>query len=232
MYKDQKISLVLPCYNEEEGLQCVLPDIPPVIDEVVVVDNNCTDDTVQVATKLGARVVPESRPGYGAAYKAGFRSAQGDIIVTMDADGMYLIEPIYRLLKLLDEENYDFITCRRIPDRRRTFSSMLRYTGDVVINHAMWLTLGINLFDSQSGMWVFRKNILEKIQPTSDGMALSEELKILAFLHPEIKAAEIPVLYRDVRVGESKLNVWGDGINNLIFVFKNYRGWRKMFKKY
>ena len=86
MYKNQHISLVLPCYNEENGLREVFRDLPPCMDEVIVVDNNSTDKTSQVARDLGATVVLEKKQGYGAAYKAGLRRATGDIIVTMDGD--------------------------------------------------------------------------------------------------------------------------------------------------
>src|SRR5262245_3242449 len=75
------------------------------------------------------------------------------------------------------------------------------------------------LIDSQSGMWIFRREILQRIQPQSDGMALSQELKILAFTHPDIRCLEMPIYYGD-RVGESKLNLWKDGFGNLIALGK------------
>src|SRR5262245_7814418 len=75
------------------------------------------------------------------------------------------------------------------------------------------------LIDSQSGMWIFRREVLDRIQPESDGMALSQELKILAFTHPEIRCLEMPIYYGD-RVGESKLNMWKDGFGHLIALGK------------
>jgi hypothetical protein len=68
-------------------------------------------------------------------------------------------------------------------------------------------------------MWIFRREVLERIKPESDGMALSQELKILAFTHPEIRCLEMPIYYGD-RVGESKLNLWRDGFGNLIALGK------------
>ena len=68
-------------------------------------------------------------------------------------------------------------------------------------------------------MWIFRREVLDRIQPESDGMALSQELKILAFTHPEIRCLEMPIYYGD-RVGESKLNLWKDGFGNLIALGK------------
>jgi hypothetical protein len=75
------------------------------------------------------------------------------------------------------------------------------------------------IIDSQSGMWVFRRDILGKVEPRSDGMALSEEIKILAFTHPGVRCLEMPIYYGE-RIGESKLNLWRDGFANLFFLAK------------
>ena len=79
------------------------------------------------------------------------------------------------------------------------------------------------IVDSQSGMWVFKKNILPNLKLSSDGMALSEEIKIEAFSNKNIKTLEIPIYYGE-RVGTSKLNIWRDGILNLLFLFKKRLG--------
>ena len=89
MHKRHTVSVVIPCYNEEDGIRVTLADMPALVDEVIVVDNNCTDRTAEVAAAMGAKVVVESKPGYGAAYKAGFGAATGDIIITMDGDATY-----------------------------------------------------------------------------------------------------------------------------------------------
>ncbi len=220
MYRGYKVSLVIPCYNEEEGLQVLLADIPSVVDEVLVVDNNSTDTTGAVARSFGARVVFEPNKGYGNAYQTGFENATGDIIATMDADGMYPLESIRRLVKTVTNEGYDFITTRRIPDRRRNFSSFLRYFGDVVLNITTRILFRVKLKDSQSGMWIFKKSILKLLNVKDPGMAMSQELKIEAYLNPEVKAIEIPILYRDERIGKSKLSVWRDGFRNLAYLFR------------
>ncbi len=224
MYNNLKVSLVIPCYNEEEGIKSVLEDVPDVVDEVLVVDNNCTDRTAEIASEMGARVVPEVKQGYGAAYKKGFSEASGDIITTLDADGMYPIEAIPYLVKILEKENLDFITVRRMPDRTRNPESWLRYFGDVALAVAMNVLFGIKIFDSQSGMWIFRKSIFDKIRLVSDGMPLSEELKIEAFTNKEIRSKEIAQIYHIKRIGNSKLRVFRDGFGNLFFLFKKRFG--------
>jgi glycosyltransferase involved in cell wall biosynthesis len=91
--------LVLPCRDEGPALRGLLPSIPDVF-AVIVVDNGSTDDTAEVARSLGARVVREDRPGYGAAVHAGVLAATADYLAVMDGDGSF--DPV-DLLALLDE---------------------------------------------------------------------------------------------------------------------------------
>ncbi len=223
MHKGHTISVVIPCYNEEEGIRVTLADMPDLVDEVVVVDNNCTDGTAKVAAAMGAKVVAETKPGYGAAYKAGFRAASGDIIVTMDGDGTYPRSFIPILVEVLIDEEIDFITCDRTGHKSEQANSFLRVMGNFILNVAMFALYFLWLSDSQSGMWVFRRAILPKLALTSDSMSFSEELKVEAFRHPEVKAAELPIYYRE-RIGESKLNLWRDGFANLLFLFRKRFG--------
>ena len=71
--------------------------------------------------------------------------------------------------------------------------------------------------DSQSGMWVFRRSILKEMKLESDGMAFSEEIKIEAIRNPDNRFGEIPIQYSS-RLGETKLNAWRDGFQNLAFL--------------
>ncbi len=223
MHRDHTVSVVIPCYNEEEGIQVTLADMPDVVDEVIVVDNNCTDRTAEVAAAMGAKVVCESKPGYGAAYKAGFRAASGDIIVTMDGDATYPRAFIPVLLDVLIEEKLDFISCDRTGHKADEANSFLRVLGNFVLNLTMFGLFFVWLKDSQSGMWVFRRSILPQLELTSDEMAFSEELKIEAFSKRNLRARELPIYYK-ARIGESKLNLWRDGFANLLFLFRKRLG--------
>src|SRR5574342_500826 len=73
--------------------------------------------------------------------------------------------------------------------------------------------------DSQSGMWVFRRDVLAKMRLTSDGMAFSEEIKIEAICNKEIGFREMFINYSQ-RIGEKKLQPWRDGVRNILFLFK------------
>jgi glycosyltransferase involved in cell wall biosynthesis len=225
MYRGKRISVVIPCHNEEEGIRGVIEQMPAIVDEVVVVDNCSTDRTAEVATGLGARVVFEGRKGYGRAYKTGFAAARGDIIVTMDGDCTYPPESIPLLLYVLIEEHVDFITARRWRSRSGESKSPLRLLGNAVLSGATMALFWKFIIDSQSGMWVFRREVLQKIDPRSDTMALSEEIKILAFTHPTLRCLEMPIYYGE-RIGVSKLNLWRDGFGNLFFLTRLRLGLR------
>jgi glycosyltransferase involved in cell wall biosynthesis len=88
MYKGQSIAVIIPCLNEEQGVEKILRAMPDFVDEVIVVDNNSTDRTSEVAASLGAKVIREDVRGYGRSYKRGFAGASSDLIVTRDRRAM------------------------------------------------------------------------------------------------------------------------------------------------
>lgn len=221
MYRGQRISVVIPCHNEEEGIRAVIERMPtPLVDEIVVVDNASTDRTAEVASGLGARVVPEASKGYGRAYKTGFAAASGDIIVTMDGDGTYPPDAIQLLLHVFLDRRIDFMTARRWRPYGGRKKLTLRVFGNAVLSSVALVLFRRLIRDTQSGMWVFRSGHLPDFQPNSDGMALSQEIKIRAFTHPGLSCLEIPIFYGEHRIGESKLNMWRDGFGNLFHLFK------------
>jgi dolichol-phosphate hexosyltransferase len=219
MNRGKRISVVIPCHNEQDGIVAVLKQMPAIVDEVVVVDNCSTDDTAKVAAEHGARVVPESRKGYGYAHKSGYAAARGDIIITMDGDGTYPPDSVPLLLYVMMEEKVDFITARRWYSKQGGTKSPVRLLGNAILSGMMMALYFKFVVDSQSGMWMFKKEILSDLDLTSNGMALSEEIKIEAFTHPSVRAIEIPIYYGE-RIGESKLNIWRDGFYNLFFLVK------------
>ncbi|HMA77075.1 MAG TPA: glycosyltransferase family 2 protein [Candidatus Krumholzibacteriaceae bacterium] len=219
MYRGKKISVVIPCSNEEEGIALVIKSLPDFIDEVVVVDNNSTDNTSGVAKALGARIVVEKRKGYGAAYKAGLPSVTGDITVTMDGDGTYPAEQIDECIDHLLDNNLDFVSASRFPLRERASMNISNVIGNSILTLATYILFMRGIKDSQSGMWIYRSSIYNKLGVKSDGMPLSEEIKIAAIRNPELKFDEYHVNYHP-RVGEAKLNKWKDGFENLIYLLK------------
>ena len=115
MHGQKKISLVMPCYNEESGLQEILSGDLSLVDEIVVVNNNSTDRTAEVASNFGARVISEKKQGYGWAYQAGLAAANGDIIIAMDSDNSYSLKTALGLVEKLCQNDLDFISGCRFP---------------------------------------------------------------------------------------------------------------------
>jgi glycosyltransferase involved in cell wall biosynthesis len=231
MFSGKRISVVIPCHNEEAGIRAVIERMPrPLVDEVVVVNNASTDRTEEVARELGARVVNEENKGYGNAYKAGLAAARGDIIVTMDGDGTYPPDAIQLLLLVFLEKKIDFMTAQRWRHLGWHRRLTLRVFGNFVLSFTTLLLFRRFICDSQSGMWVFWSKHRPRLQPESPGMAFSQEIKILAFTDPALSCLEMPIFYGEHRVGESKLDLWRDGFGNLFHLFKlryDLRGLRR-----
>ena len=222
MRHNLKLSLVIPCYNEEDGVREVIGRCPPDVDEIVVVDNNCTDRTAEVARSLGAQVVSEKRPGYGAAYKAGLGAARGDLIITLDGDGTYPPEAIPELVDALVERRWDFLSACRFPLADPAAMGVTNRIGNWVLTATAMVLFFRPIRDSQSGMWVFRRALLERLRLTSDGMAFSEEIKLEALLQGA-RFGEEHIPY-GMREGEVKLQKWRDGWANLVFLVRKRFG--------
>lgn len=219
MYKEQKITVVIPCLNEEQGVEKVLRRMPAFVDEVIVVDNASTDRTAEVAERLGARVIREDVRGYGRSYKKGFSMATGDVIVTLDGDHSYPPDAISYLLEAFLHLEADFLNASRFPVRERGAMSFKHKFGNLILSLAMSMLFFRWVRDSQSGMWVFKRKILEGMKLESDGMAFSEEIKIEALLARGVRFEEMSIMYSS-RLGEIKLNPWRDGFQNLFFLLK------------
>jgi dolichol-phosphate hexosyltransferase len=219
MHRGLKISVVIPCYNEEDGIRSVIESMPSYVDEIVVVDNNSTDRTSEIARSLGAVVVFQPVKGYGAAYQAGLPAATGDVIATLDGDGTYPADEISILVDALEDRKLDFISGARFPLRNGNAMNFSNKVGNMVLTLTTMLLWFRPLRDSQSGMWVFRRSVLPKLRLTSNGMPLSEEIKIEAIEKLGRRFAEVGIDYRP-RIGEVKLQKWRDGWLNLSFLFR------------
>jgi dolichol-phosphate hexosyltransferase len=208
------ISVVVPCHNEELSIPLVLDAVPREVYEVVVVDNNCTDRTVEIAEAHGARVVIERTPGYGSALKCGFNAAQGDIIAALDGDNQYPASEIIPVVDFLIAHDFDFISCSRFPLMDTSSMSIVSKVGNWGLTLITNVLFGIKLRDSQSGMWVFKKSVLERFVLSGDDMSFSQEIKLKAIACPDIRFAEYHIPYRP-RIGESKLFPLRHGLLNL-----------------
>ena len=105
MHEGKTISIIIPAHNEETTIEDVVRDFQghPATDEVLVVANNCTDRTEELATAAGARVVTETQPGYGCALRSGMDQAKGDVFVLVEADGSFKALDLSKFLAYIQE---------------------------------------------------------------------------------------------------------------------------------
>ena len=222
----RKLSVVIPALNEEKAIEAVVNGIPTnelqkmgFQVQILVLDNGSEDRTGELAREAGAEVVLEPKRGYGRAYKTGFSYAQGEIIATADADLTYPVEDIPQLVAIFEKESLDFLTTNRFARMHPGAISLRNRFGNSVLNATTRLLFNIDLKDSQSGMWVFRKDLLDQLKLNSDSMPFSEEIKIEACHFAKCRWREVPIEYR-VRVGEAKLSGWRDGLHNLFYLVR------------
>ncbi|MEM4359979.1 MAG: glycosyltransferase family 2 protein [Candidatus Bilamarchaeaceae archaeon] len=221
------VSIIIPAINEEKGIGKTISAIPfkklkdmGYNTEILVIDGGSRDNTVVVAKKNGARVIVELRRGYGLALRRGFDAAKGDVLISVDADYTYPIEDLPKLLDIMLENNLDFMNTNRLEMLAKNAMSTMNRFGNAVLSIVARLLFGIPFRDSQSGMWLMKKDVWGKIRNKvrSNGMSFSQEIKIEAF-RAGFRCSEVPISYRG-REGKAKLEPWKDGIGNLMHLFK------------
>ena len=223
-----KVSIVIPTMNEAGSIGRVIDEIAAAMQdlgpyEILVVDTNSTDGTVDIARRKGARIVPESRRGYGRAYKTGFAAAHGEIVVTLDADLTYPAARIPDFVRSITDEGADFVSGNRLAQLAPGAMSGMHRLGNRILTGSFRILFGFPLQDSQSGMWSFRRSILTGLELVHDGMAFSEEIKLEA-IRRGLRFHELPIEYR-ARVGERKIRSVRDALTNLAWLFRKRVGW-------
>jgi glycosyltransferase involved in cell wall biosynthesis len=216
------VSVVIPCLNEAEGVGiCVEKAIKAfekmgVKGEVVVSDNGSTDGSPEIAEKAGARVVHESRPGYGSAYLAGFAAATGKYIVMGDADDTYDFSKIDEFVALLDEGNEMVIGNRMGNIQPGAMPWLHQYVGNPILTRVLNIFFRSGVQDAHCGMRAFRRDALDRLKLRTTGMEFASEM-VLRSSKANLKVAEIDIDYHP-RVGDSKLNTFSDGWRHLRFL--------------
>ncbi len=222
------MSIVVPTMNEEASIGQVLDEVADAMRdrgpyEVIVVDTASRDRTVEIARGKGARVVPEPRRGYGRAYKTGFAAARGEVIVTLDADLTYPASRIPEFVRYVHDEGADFVSGNRLAMIRAEAMSGMHRLGNRILTAAFRVLFKFPIRDSQSGMWAFRRSILDPLELVHDGMPFSEELKA-EVIRKGFRFQEVPIEYR-ARVGEKKIRSVRDAFGNLAWLFRKRFGW-------
>ncbi len=224
MQKQPLLTAVIPCYNEETALPSIIDRLKNVVDEIIVVDNGSTDQSLTVAKMSGARVILEPRKhdgiGYGYALMTGMQAAQGKYIVTVDADGEHPIERIPELMNYFIDGRYDVVSANRTHRISSKFSSRVREFGMWLLNTEVRVLYGYPIQDTISGMWMVRKDVVDALQLNEGGWDLSPQIKLAAIAHPCITYGEFPIVSKVRENGASKQILWKTGLQHAAYVFK------------
>jgi glycosyltransferase involved in cell wall biosynthesis len=209
MFNGRRVSVVFPAYNEEEGISAAVADFLAVapVDEVLVVDNNSRDRTADFAAAAGARVVTESRQGYGHALQRGLREANADYIILAEPDGTFVGKDVLKLLSYADE--FDMVlgtrTTRELIWHEANMGWFLRLGNLSVAKLLQVLFGGPSLSDCGCTLRLVRREARDRILDnlTVGGSHFLPEMVVLALLDGQ-RLIEIPINYRG-RVGASKI---------------------------
>lgn len=224
MIQGKTITIVIPCKNEANIIGRCLNRIPSCIDEVLVIDNNSTDTTASVARKHEARVIKEKRTvdgiGYGFAHQTGIQKATSDYIVALDGDDTYPMNTISTIIRTMEKEHIDVISCNRLPLTNPHVISKTRQFGIHILNTLVFVLYGHQVKDILSGMWIGKREALQELHVTSGGWNFSPEIKLSALIHPSIVFDEYHINHFSRAKEPSKQQIWKTGFNHSIFIIK------------
>jgi glycosyltransferase involved in cell wall biosynthesis len=219
-----RISVVVPTHNEEENLRHVLPCIPPIVSEVILVDGHSTDNTIAVAQQLipDIIVVRQTERGKGNAMKLGFAASTGDIIVMIDADGSTDPCEIPRFIAALLAGN-DFAKGSRFAKGGGSADiSLLRHIGNFGLCTLVNVLFAAHFKDLCYGYNAFWKRCLDDVDIDCNGFEV-ETLLTLRMHKARKKIAEVPSFeYRRIH-GQSNLRTFRDGWRVLKTIFSERR---------
>ena len=220
-----KVSIVIPALNEEDSLGRVLQEIPfdqlPET-EVIVVDNGSRDHTASVALSRGARVVFEPRRGYGIATRTGILQANGDIIVTMDADGGHWPGDLPNVLQPVATGSSLAVLGVRIHSYPHGMR-IRRFLGNVVLARIFNILYREHLSDVQCGFRAINRKALSKLRLSQNGMQLTTELLI------ELREKGIPiwpVKVRQIATRRSHLREARDFASHVLLMLRRFPAFR------
>ena len=224
------IKVIIPAFNEEKSIAKVIAEIPDFVEEIVVVNNNSTDQTAQVATKAGANVLTEKSKGYGYACLKGIdylsqKDKTPDILVFLDGDFSDFPQELTKIIQPIIDGRVDFVVGARVKELRASGS----LTPQQVFGN--WLACFLMKILYQSSFtdlgpfrairWKTLENL--KMSDKTYGWTIEMQLKVL---RQKISYQEVPVSYKK-RIGVSKVS---GTVKGTIFAGVKIIGW--IFKHY
>lgn len=208
MAEEEKISVILPAYNEADAIGGVLDKLMPMAGEngweVIVVDDGSNDGTGEVAGERGAKVLTHSHNrGYGASLETGIKESSYDWILITDGDGTYPVEEIPSFLKFIPE--YDMVIGARTGNQ--VHIPFMRRPAKWFLTHLASFLAGTKIPDLNSGLRVFKKDLCLRFSHLyPDGFSFTSTLT-MAFLTHDYKVKYIPINYYR-REGKSSIRAY------------------------
>lgn len=207
MYKKQRLSVILPTYNEKDSIKKVIKEfeVLGIIDEIIVINNNAVKGTSEEVAKTSAIEVFESEPGYGAAIQKGLKEAKGDLIFVCEPDDTFVAEDVYKLLSYIDDVDvvYGSRTIKNFIGKGANMGPFLKNGNWFVAKMMQVLYRTSSLSDVGCTFRLIKKSALKKMQSSfriKSGF-FGPEMMLLT-KHFELSFVQIPIRYK-ARVGES-----------------------------
>jgi glycosyltransferase involved in cell wall biosynthesis len=219
------ISVVIPARNEADNIAWVLQRIPAFVDEVVIVDGQSTDDTIEVARHVrpDVVVVTDNGVGKGDAMRVGGMAARGSIIVMIDADGSMDPAEIERYVEPLAQK-YDVVKGSRfLKDGGTSDMTYLRKAGHWGLLTLANVVYGSKWTDLCYGFCAFRRSAFEELALDADGFEIETQIVVRA-TRMRLRIAEVPSFEYPRRFGNSQLNTFRDGFRVLGTIFNERFG--------
>ncbi|MDD3341190.1 MAG: glycosyltransferase family 2 protein [Bacilli bacterium] len=227
--KEQKIAILIPCYNESKTIKKVVKDYKKVLPEatIYVYDNNSSDGTDEIARKAGATVKYEYQQGKGNVIRSMFREIEADCYLMIDGDDTYPAENAKEMCACVLSGKADMVIGDRLSstyftENKRPFHNFGNKIVRFLINHIF----KNNVKDIMTGYRAFSYNFVKTFPVLSKGFEIETEMTIHA-VDKNFKLIEVPVTYRDRPEGsESKLNTYSDGLKvlkTIATLFKEYK---------
>ena len=207
--KNPRIKVIIPAFNEADSIGLVIQDIPDLVEEVIVVSNNSTDQTEENARKAGATVLSETRKGYGYACLKGMdyvaeQAEKPDVIVFLDGDYSDYPEQLSAIIQPILQKDIDFVIGARV-DRLREEGSMTfpQIFGNWLATRLMRLFFGARFTDLGPFRAIkYEKLLALKMEDKTYGWTVEMQLKAIK---QKLSYVEVPVNYRN-RIGVSKVS--------------------------
>lgn len=221
------LTILMPCLNEEENIAYSITQAQSYFSsrnltgEILVVDNDSSDRSAEIAEGLGARVVRENQRGYGRALRTGLSAAAGDVIIFGDCDSTYDFSDLDPLYIPLSENKHDYITGDRFAGQME--KGAMSFSHKLGVPFLSWcgrVKFGVKIHDWHCGIRGIRRNALEKCEFKTEGMEFATEM-IAEVSRKDLRIGEVSVpLRKSKNERQEKLRTVRDGLRHLWFILR------------